>query len=474
MTDSDGQTSPIEELLRDALELSGFDRVARLDALCADHPEHADELRARIALVDSFLGTSAVPERLGEFRLEERIGGGGMGVVYRAEQTSLGRRIALKLIRPEHLYFPSARARFQRETEAIARLQHPGIITIHTVGEEDGVPYFAMELLEGRTLSQVLKELLGRAPESASWSDMFGPTPGAAGDAGRSWVEACLTVVLRVAEALEHAHAKGLLHRDVKPSNVMIVPGDEPRIVLLDFGLTGALDGEVDAEQRTRTGAQIGTLAYMSPEQVEGLRSIDARTDVYSLGVTLYELLTLQTPYRGESRTALQESILRGAADSIRPRNPRVSEDVETVCTVAMSALAGDRYPDMGAFARDLRNCLERRPIEARPPSARVRAIRWVQRHPARTAAIAATTLLVLGLPTSLLVQEQRYSGQLEESLANEESAKIAAQEFIKTLSILIFIKLFKINFLFISCSFKSYFRSNKDAINSKAKFTHQ
>ena len=432
------EADPVELLLAECLELPVAERAAAVERAFGDHPELARGMRRRIEAL-SALGIEVLPpeveaadfpEQLGDFRLMGRIGGGGMGVVYLAVQTSLKRDVALKLIRPEHLFFEGARERFRREAQAVARLQHPGIVPIYTVGEDGGIPWFAMEHVAGCTLAQVLVELRGRAPESLSGADLHRIVASAAGSAEpapegslfeRTWVEACLRLALGVAEALEHAHGRGILHRDVKPSNVMVTP--DGRALLLDFGLTSAGRGD----HVTRTGSQLGTLHYMSPEQVRG-RDVDARTDVYSLGAALYELLTLQVPYRGDDDLETQRLIGDGSPDSIRARNRGVEPDVEIVCLKAMDRDPERRYAGTAAFARDLQNLLAHRPVAARPPGPVLRTRRWVQRHPARATGALLGLLLVVGTPTALLIQERAHAGRLRASLENERQARERAQ----------------------------------------------
>ena len=275
----------------------------------------------------------AVPERLGPFRLGELLGGGGMGVVYRATEDELDREGALKIIRPEHLYFPGARERFRREVETIAGLQHPGIVPVYVVGEQDGVPYLAMECIEGCTLADVLRRARGRAAGHLTGRDFAqlvdsDRSGGPGGDANTSgdlfagtWEQVCLRIVARVAEALEHAHQRGVLHRDLKPSNVMVTAGDverggASRVMLFDFGLATTSR----ATRLTRSGAHLGSLPYMSPEQTAGTEHLGPATDVYSLGVTLYELLTLKPAFDpGTGRGAAGRHPRRAPAGTVAP-----------------------------------------------------------------------------------------------------------------------------------------------------------
>ena len=257
------------------------------------------------------------PERLGNFRLIERLGGGGMGVVYVAEEISLGRRVALKVIRPEQLHFGQAKERFRREVEAVAKLSHPGIVQVFSFAEEGGVPYFAMELVEGAALGDILRQFAGRSPTSLSAADLAravsaqcGTECAASALFEGTWVRACLEIARQIAVALEHAHARGVVHRDIKPSNVMITPDGRAR--LLDFGLAS----RVGASRLTRTGAQLGSMPYMPPELVSGrVDEAGPRTDVYSLGATLHESLALSLPFRGEP-TALLASGAKTKAKS--------------------------------------------------------------------------------------------------------------------------------------------------------------
>ncbi len=414
-----------------------------VEAILAEHPGFAPKLRRRLAslreagLLGRPVAESDLEEggELGDFRLLRKLGEGGMGIVFLAEQISLRRRVALKLVRPGHLLFDGARERFRREVEAIARLQHPGIVPIHLVGEERGVPFFAMENIEGASVGALLSDLAGRAPrdlagrslaealaERLPGANALYPHAASGWLFEGSWTDTCLRIAQQAAEALDHAHHRGVLHRDVKPSNLMVTPAG--RVLLLDFGLA-VTQG---SDRLTRTGAQLGSLPYLSPEQVRGdLGAIDARTDVYELGVTLYEMLTLRTPHEGSTADATIARILQGRPAPIRTANPQVSWDAETVCITAMDPDPRRRYATAADFARDLGNVLQRRPIEARRPGLARRVRRWVQRHPAWSVAIVLGGLVVTVGPTVFAVHERGTRIAIEASARRATALRLTA-----------------------------------------------
>jgi serine/threonine protein kinase len=424
---------PLEELVFLYLEEREQGIVSGIAEFEQRHPEAArDEVRSRIRSLEAagLLATTAAgdpfPERLGEFQLLERLGGGGMGVVFRAQQTTLGREVALKLIRPEQLYFPRAKERFRREVEAVARLAHSGIVPVYACGEERGVPYYAMELVAGRSLGDVLRSLAAREPRTLTGKDLAADFAGEVHGPifERGWIEACLELTRDVAFALDHAHSRGVLHRDVKPSNVMLTPDGRAR--LLDFGLAS----QAGSARLTGTGAQLGSTAYMSPELATGhAAEADARTDVYSLGATLYELLTLRLPYTGASTTEIVERIQDGRAVPPRRLNPALSADAETVCLTAMAPDPARRYASARAFADDLQRVLDGHPIAARRASGVQRVAHWARRHPAQATSVALAALLVVGGPLVFGLQQARAASEerrLNADLrtANEEVRK--------------------------------------------------
>jgi len=301
---------------------------------------------------------------LGRFRLTEKLGEGGMGVVYKAVDPRLKRNVALKLLPPELAADPARRARLLTEARALSALSHPNVVVVHEIDSAEGADFIAMELVEGRPLSRLI------------------PASGVP-------VKQALDYATQIAAALGAAHAAGVVHRDLKPGNVMVTP--QGRVKVLDFGLAKRLPGlEAQSEAPTETGAPhtaegrlVGTAAYMSPEQVEG-RAVDARSDLFSLGVVLYEMLTGRRPFGGESVPALLSAILRDTplpATSLRPDLPR---GLDRILERALAKDPGRRYPSADELAADLGR-LDARP--AAPARGRARA--------ALALAVAATGIAV-------------------------------------------------------------------------------
>jgi len=366
----------LEDIQDDIIaRLHAGDPVDR-DVLLLEHPEHAEPLRGFFQLIDVIEAPPSEggmqPANLGEFTVVREIGRGGMGVVYEATQASLKRRVALKVLPAALARSERVVERFRREAEAAGRLRHPGIVPVFSVGEAAGTSFFAMELVDGRSLADVLA--LRRGGDDAGLP--------AAGDAWRTWA---VETTARIADALAYAHEQGILHRDIKPGNVLLDDKGAPR--LTDFGL--ALD--LHADGLTMTGENLGTPQYMSPEQlVRRARGIDARTDIYSLAVTLYELLTLQLPYEAESTAQLFAALQAGQVVPPRKVDADIEPDLEQVLLRALRVDPQDRYADAATFAADLRAVLDHEPLAPTPRRAR-------SRRPRRLAAVGVAALLLIG-----------------------------------------------------------------------------
>ncbi|MCA8965878.1 MAG: protein kinase, partial [Planctomycetes bacterium] len=432
---ADSQADPLLERCILAFEEA---QMPGVEAILAEHPERADELRQMLQKLGDLgilVPSSApvMPERLGDFRLLRPLGKGGMGIVYLAIQESLQREVALKLVRPEQLFFAGARERFRREVLAVARLDHPGIVPVHTFGEVDGLPFYAMARLHGVTLGEILQALDGQSIDDLDGRVLargFATAMQRKGEGGGeptaplfdgAWVQACCQMVREMALALQHAHDNGVLHRDVKPSNAILTA--RGTVHLIDFGLASA-----HGEQRiTRSGATLGSLPYMAPEQVRGaIEDIDARTDVYALGVTLYELLTLRLPH-GDGSGTTRERILSGRVEPPTRCNARVHADAEAICLQAMELEPHRRYQSAGALADDLGRFLGFEPVLARRQTSVSRMGRWLRRHPAHATAIAlAFTLLFVG-PLVFAVQQSLAAARLREAFAEVKQQKSIA-----------------------------------------------
>lgn len=332
-------------------------------------------------------------ERLGPYRILRELGRGGQGTVFLAEDTRIARRVALKVLASR---FDSVsdekRNRFKREADVIAKLEHPGLCSIHDAELDGEAPWIAMRYVEGRTLGEALVEARERAG-----SEVLGlhlPP--------RTAVEmhAVLSFFERAARALHAAHEAGVVHRDVKPGNMIVALDGRP--VLLDFGL--ARDETSETGTLTQSGDVFGTPAYMSPEQLTLSSSqLDRRTDVYSLGIALYEALTLERPFEHAAKSALYRAIQSDPPPDPRKKNKVLSEDVKVVLETALEKDRDRRYPTTLEFAEDLRRIREYEPIHARPASMGLKLARWARRHPALAVAITGTILsLSIGLAVSL------------------------------------------------------------------------
>lgn len=296
---------------------------------------------------------------LGDFELIRELGSGGMGTVWEAEQASLGRRVALKILAPHISMSPTSLQRFQREAEAGARLTHPNIVAVHSVGEADGAHFIAQELVEGgRSLADRIK------------SDRDLP------ELPKDYYQKVAELFAQVADALQMAHDGGIIHRDVKPANILLTKDGEPKVA--DFGLAQV----EDALELSRSGEFAGTPFYMSPEQAMSKRmGIDHRTDIFSLGVTLWEALALQRPFEGDTSQQVLEKIVTETPSTPRKIRSKCPDPLAIICLKAMEKEVGRRFQSMSEFSADIRRFLVNEPIRAKPPTFLYRTWKWVGRH---------------------------------------------------------------------------------------------
>jgi serine/threonine protein kinase len=355
-------------------------------------------------------------EVLDDYRILGEVGRGGMGVVYEAEQISLGRRVALKVLAPICGTGTKQLARFQIEAQVAAALHHPHIVPIFAVGCVGGVHYYAMQLIEGHSLAELLAGSNSQAGGDPDIDRLAGGES-AARSPTRLRPREAARLAMQAAEALEHAHALGVLHRDIKPANLLV--DHSGHLWVTDFGLAGVGGGG----DLTQSGDLIGTLRYMSPEQAAGGRILDPRTDVYSLGATLYELLTSRPAFDGRDRQELFRQI--AVTDPISPRklDPAVPRDLETIALKAMAKEPQRRYSTARELADDLRRYLDDRPVLARRPSPTERVARRLSRH--RKASATAAALVVLAGLTSAVGTMRLWNAQ-HETLRALRSAQMA------------------------------------------------
>lgn len=381
---------------------------------------------------------------LGDFKIIREIGHGGMATVYEATQMSLGRRVALKVLPFAAALDECQRQRFQIESQAAANLHHTNIVPVYAVGAERGMHYYAMQLIEGESLSEWLvrqKQELSGSPVPGLPSGTAGPTQTDSAEKrqnkstqvvnpsvshtdhrqAKAWYQAIARISAQIAEGLEYAHQSGVVHRDIKPANLLIdVKGNA---WITDFGLAQVSAGS----SVTRTGDVVGTLRYMSPEQLSGKRAmIDQRTDIYSLGATMYELLCLQPIFSANDHQQLLHNVLYDDPRPLRQINRLIPVELETIVMKALAKVPGERYQSAADLAEDLNRFLDERPILARRPTYVDHARKWLRRHPAVVVSTFVILLLgMVGLSVAMaaISQEERNT---REAL-NRES--IRAQE---------------------------------------------
>ncbi len=419
--DTPKHDSPKEErldsVIADYIRVSEAGGSPDRSALLRQFPEFAAELKQFFAQRDHLnrladpirefgddLFKSVVPGQqlnyVGNYELLEEVARGGMGVVYKARQTTLGRIVAVKMIVSGRLANARDVQRFQSEAQAAASLQHPTIVSIHEVGQHEGWHYFSMDYVEGHDLSTVLRLNLLPAKTAA-------------------------TYVHKMAEAIHYAHQQGILHRDLKPSNILI--DRQSQVHITDFGLAMRVEGDLGL---TQTGQILGTPSYMPPEQAQGKRVlIGPASDVYALGAILYECLTGRPPFRAESVIKTIEQVIHSDAVSPRTLNMAIPRDLETICLKCLEKEPHRRYGTAQLLADDLERFLGGEPIVARPARALERSVKWVRRHPMPAAfmvssLVASLALVGMGIGFYYNAQLDTANSQLRSSNQQLEAAR--------------------------------------------------
>ena len=437
-----------------------------LSALMEQHPQHAARLERLVPAMQAMaeLGSRTdAPGRnaagsvnlhqataltdgvLGDFRIIREIGRGGMGVVYEAQQISLRRRVALKMLPFAAVLDDRQLQRFQNEAQAAAMLRHDNIVGVHSVGCDRGVHYYAMDLIQGQSVAQAIQRLRNRSDRgeepsgtslresresSANYSseeqcrtnDETQPIASLSTKTDltdQGYFRSVVRLTIEAANALEYAHQRGVIHRDVKPSNLLL--DSTGKVCVADFGLA-IIQGDSNL---TLTGDVLGTLRYMSPEQAAGAKFVDPRTDVYSLGITLYELIAFRPAFEAVDRQKLLRQVLEEQPPAPRRLNPRIPIDLEKIVLKATAKESANRYETAQQFADDLNRFVEDRPVKARRTSRLRQSWRWAKRNPVFAGLLVTTVcalsfLAVAGplmawrlLQSETALQEHLYDAQM-------------------------------------------------------------
>lgn len=427
-----------ESEVRDEMERLGLS----LQRLAGDDPD--PPTGQPVSGADPADYVDGIPRQLGPYRLIEEIGRGGQGRVFRAEDTRLGRVVAVKVLQIRSTSDGSVLARFEREARIAARVGGEGICGVLDVGLEAHTPWIAMDFVEGETLSAIIGRTrperqaatsstpitIGEGPRTEADTE---PDTSRAGEGLQRRIRRVMVLVEEIARILQRAHDAGVVHRDLKPGNVMIRPDGRP--VILDFGLATSED---DQAGLTMTGDVFGTPAYMAPEQIAlGTAAAGPSADVWALGVILHECLSGQRPFTGASRKAIFAAIEKSEATPSLANEPAIPRDLAVVAEAALRKDPGDRYLTAGALADDLRRILDHRPIAVRPVPRRIKMVRWIQRN--RTLA-ASTAIVLLSLVAGLVAttsQARRAENALDDwarlaggALYNELVAKAPDELF--------------------------------------------
>ena len=399
-----------EDVFADCVDRLNAGRGIDKNEVRALHPEYAELLIERLESYERLageLGSDDCLGTLGDYTLRRQIGRGGMGVVYEAWQNSVERRVALKVLPGAVAVDDRAFQRFMREARTAAQLSHPNIVGVHAMGQEDNTPYFAMELVEGQTLARILRMLKETEPDGDT-------------DFGKKdqvgYFANLANVLADVADGLQHAHSKRVIHRDIKPSNLILGSGNRLRI--LDFGLA-RLEGQ---ESLTFSGDVIGTPTYMSPEQAKRKKiPVDYRTDIYSLGATMYETLTGQPPFSGKDHADTLSQIIERDVRPPRQLNARVPTDLETIVLKCLRKDPSDRYATAEALAQDFRRFVRGYPIEAQAQSLweKTRRRLWRQRRIAVAMSLILIVVVFALVVSNVLIARARDEARYDLYVSN-------------------------------------------------------
>lgn len=457
----------ILELSREYLEELRAGESPSRDLYLARYPERQSELSEYLEGIElahvlekdkSKSASHAKPDQtqhplepIGDFRIVREIGRGGMGIVYEAIQCSLGRSVALKVLPFAAALDERHRKRFLLEAQAAAQLHHNHIVPVYAVGCERGTHYYAMQLINGQPIStQLFNDEATVVPVKSATQDTVRTgrsTQTTSGLARQTKYQRIASLIADVAEGLEYAHSCGVVHRDVKPANLLL--DEQGKIWIADFGLAQITTGE----HVTQTGDMLGTMRYMSPEQASGSRGVvDHRSDVYSLGATLYELLTQQPVFNGADRQKLLHQVLHDDPRSLRSIDKAIPEELEIITLKALRHSPGERYESAQCFADDLNRFLNEIPITARRPTLVDQGRKWMRRHPTAVVSLLFAMLVTMismavmigvvsnqkSLTQQALRREQIRTSQAEKRLATAQAAademiRMAQNEFTRT-----------------------------------------
>lgn len=430
MSKEPSDLDPVDELVDEFLTRRQAGEELTISEFCQVHAELQNELREVLPTLMMLENSKTVPtssevsppEVIGDYSLDSEIGRGGMGVVYRATQLSLGRTVALKVLSSRWAADGTAMKRFRREAQAAANLHHTNIVPVYEVGEIEGHCYYAMQLIEGTSLDKLVAELAKASSSSDShWRRILtsnqsidlsesnatvAPADSTTRQPEKNYFQAVASIGIQAADALAYAHARGIIHRDIKPSNLLF---DERGVVwITDFGLA-----KTDSDAMTRDGDVLGTLCYMSPERFR--QQCDARADVYALGQTLYELLTRRPAFPTTDRLELISMISEVEPTPPREIDPSIPRDLETVVLKAMEKRPETRYQSAEDLSTDLRCFMDDRPVAASRITPVGRALRWARRNRLVASLMTAVVCLLLAIAIVSTFSAANYRRQSEE-----------------------------------------------------------